>query len=379
MSRQAQKKALLLTDVTAPGGVDTYVVGLYDAALRLGWNVAVAIDRHQGSDRLAKMLCDRNAPTVRLPLYHRENAELVRRKACETLLGDVKPTIMHAVCGAPWTTIVPREVALDRQIPMLFTEQFVAPGFEFEPETVGRIRRLYCEARSVIAVSNNNCDLLSGTYGFGDNITVIPNPVPRLEIAEYTESERNRLFAELGVPQRAIQAVTVARCAEQKGLDVLIEALAQMRDDVRERFHVSIIGDGPDRTMLGQFAVDRGVSNNVTILGWRDDVSRIVPAFDLFVLPSRSEGQPFALTEALALKRPVIATAVSGIPELLDNGNNGLLVKSESPGDLARAIESFVDDPTTLRTKAETGYQYVRTVHDAKTNFARTIALWETS
>jgi glycosyltransferase involved in cell wall biosynthesis len=323
------------------------------------------------------MLKEKKAPTFRLPLYHREHSEQARVRACSETLASLSPDIVHAVCGAPWTTVVPREVVLDRGLPLVFTEQFVAPGFTFEPELYRRIQKLYRESGKVIAVSRNNRDLLTNEYGFSGDIVVIPNPAPDNPVFDFSDDERKGFLEGLGLPLKKYQAVTVARCADQKGLDVLIEGVALLPQFVRDQIHFAIVGDGPDKNALIELSEKRGTKESIRFLGWQTGIPRLLCAFDLFVLPSRWEGQPFALAEALSVKRPVIASAVSGIPEMLDGGKNGDLVDGESPEDLARAIRSFVENPAILRKKADRGYRYVRRYHDAEQNLSRTVQLWD--
>ena len=370
-------RALLITDVTAPGGVDTYFCALYRAGVEAGWQVEAMVGRHPGSDGLYRRLMEAGAPVTRAPLYHRQHPEDVRAQATGELLDRFEPTVVHAVCGAPWTTVVPREVVVDRGIPLVFTEQFVAPGFIFPPRLRERIRDLYRRARAVIAVSKNNATLLTGEYGFpSDHLVVIPNAATCGDATAHSEQEIAALRDRLGLPEREFQAVTVARCVRQKGLDVLVEALAQLPEPQRRRIHFAVFGDGPERRALKQLASERGVTADITFYGWHDDASLLLPAFDLFVLPSRSEGQPFALIEAMAAGLPVIATSVSGIPELLAGGESGEPVTGEDPGELARAIAGFLKDPGRLRAKAKVGAAHVRRDYEAATNLGCTIALW---
>jgi glycosyltransferase involved in cell wall biosynthesis len=226
-------------------------------------------------------------------------------------------------------------------------------------------------------VSQNNRDLLTKTYGFSGNMVVIPNPVSDDPIAHFSDEQRREIIGRFGIGERRFHALTVARCHPQKGLDVLIEAVAMLPANKRRQIHFAIAGDGPDRSDLENRAIELGVENEFAFLGWQSQVRDFLTAFDLFVLPSRSEGQPFALAEALSAGLRAIASAVAGIPEMLDQGKGGDLVPSESPKELADALARFIDAPGTLAAKAEYGQKYVRRVHNATTNFTRTITLWD--
>jgi glycosyltransferase involved in cell wall biosynthesis len=371
------RRVLLVTDVTAPGGVDTYARDLAAFARDAGWSPAVLIDDGPGADRLSAMLRAIGADLTRGPLYHRAHSEDVRAEATAAAIDRAGADLVHAICGAPWNTVVPRETALERGLPLTFTEQYVAPGFVFEPGVRERIAALYRRAAAVVAVSRDNARLLTDEYGLtAGRLVVIPNAVrtdrPRPD-AEAIAGMR----ADLGLPTREVHAVVIARHAPQKGLDVLLRALALLPEADRARLQVTLIGDGPDRAALEALARDVGSADAVAFVGWRDDAARFLPAFDVFLLPSRAEGQPFALAEALAAGVPCIATRVSGIPELLDDGRGGDLVPPESPEAFAAAIGEFLRDPRPLRAKAAHGLAHVRAHHDLGANLGRLVALWD--
>ncbi len=369
-------KVLIITDVTAPGGVDTYVCNLELAARKRGWETRVLMDKLPGSNKLYNMLKAGGAFVTRAPLYHRRFGEDQRLNATRDCLDGFLPHIAHAVCGAPWNTIVPREAVLDRDVPLYFTEQYVAPGFYFEGDDYNRIRDIYRRAGKIIAVSGNNAGLLENEYNLPcENLVVIPNAV-ETDVAGLSHKEIEAVRKRLGLPEKRFYSVSVARLCEQKGLDTLIRAVAEMDSDARGRIHFSIIGEGPMRGRLETLIRETGVGDTIALHGWRDDATALLPAFDLFVLPSRAEGQPFALLEAIAAQRPVIAGAVSGIPELLEN-DRGVLVEADDAAGLARSLENFVRDPKPLLDMAARARQYVCDYHDLHVNINRTIDLWE--
>src|SRR5262249_3445877 len=148
---------------------------------------------------------------------------------------------------------------------------------------------------------------------------------------------RERLRAEADVPPRACVVTSVARLAAQKGLDVLLAAIADMpADDIR----VWLAGDGPERTALEAPAVRLDVADRVGFLGRRDDVRDLLEATDVFVLPSRTETTPIALLEAMAAGRACVATDVGDCGSMLDGGHAGRVV---GPGD-ARALAAALGE-----------------------------------
>lgn len=137
--------------------------------------------------------------------------------------------------------------------------------------------------------------------------------------------------------------VCVARLVWFKGLDTLVSALAlllQQHPGVR----VVVAGDGPLHQQLAAQADSLGISNSFILSGERRDIPAILAAADIFVLPSVSEGLPISIMEAMASAKPVVATDVGGVAELVDHNITGLLVPPASPVALAQALERLVQD-----------------------------------
>jgi glycosyltransferase involved in cell wall biosynthesis len=132
----------------------------------------------------------------------------------------------------------------------------------------------------------------------------------------------------------------VARLSVEKGIDLLIRALPELPG-----VDVLLVGDGPERPALELLAHELHVAERVHFLGWRDDVASLLHSIDVLALPSRSEGAPLVVAEAGLCRVPVVAARVGGVPEVVLDGENGLLVPPEDPHALARAIGSLVGDP----------------------------------
>lgn len=145
-----------------------------------------------------------------------------------------------------------------------------------------------------------------------------------------------------GEPPRRL--VCVARLSAQKGLPLLVEAAARLADE--PHFSLHIVGDGEQRSAIEAQIMRLGLGDRIRLLGWRSpqDVLREVAGAKALVLPSFAEGLPVVLMEALALGRPVIATAIAGIPELVDS-ENGWLVPSGCAEALADAMRDALDAP----------------------------------
>jgi glycosyltransferase involved in cell wall biosynthesis len=132
---------------------------------------------------------------------------------------------------------------------------------------------------------------------------------------------------------------SLGRLAPQKGYDVLVRALAELPD-----VNAVIVGDGEERKRLHALATELGVSERLHILGWESDPRNYLTSFDLFVLPSRYEGFPLSIVEAMQAGLPVVASDVGSVAEALDGERAGLLVAPDDVGALVRAIAGLLAD-----------------------------------
>ena len=171
------------------------------------------------------------------------------------------------------------------------------------------------------------------------------------------------------VEPKSTEFVCVARLSAQKGLPLLIAACDRLRS-AGERFSLTIIGDGELRGVLEADIRRRKLGDCVTIAGVRtaDEIRQHLRRARSFVLPSFAEGLPVVLMEALALSRPVIATSIAGIPELVDD-RCGWLIPAGSEEALVRAMTEALRLPATeLTAKGAVGRERVRDMHDADSN-----------
>jgi glycosyltransferase involved in cell wall biosynthesis len=166
-------------------------------------------------------------------------------------------------------------------------------------------------------------------------VSALPNPAPELPSLPSQE----QLRAELGIDGRSL--VFAGRLGPQKALGAALVALGDVPD-----VGLTVAGDGPDRALLERRSSELGLDNRVRFLGSvpRETVLRLFRAADASLLPSRWENFPHTVVESLAVGCPVIATAVGGVPEVVEDGRNGLLVPPGDAKALAAAISRFFSD-----------------------------------
>lgn len=154
---------------------------------------------------------------------------------------------------------------------------------------------------------------------------------------------RRDLRETLGLPDDALLMGMACRLTEQKGVSYALRAFAQLAADYPNVWLV-IAGDGDLRDSLETETRRLGLRKRVFFLGWRDDVPAIMGGLDVFLMPSLWEGFGLVALEAMAKRLPIIASAVSAIPEVIAHGETGLLVPPRQVGHLAQAMRTLLDD-----------------------------------
>ncbi len=169
--------------------------------------------------------------------------------------------------------------------------------------------------------------------------------------------------------------LSVARLAEQKGLDVLLRALPAVRAVIGP-VTLTLLGEGPERSRLGTLAAELGLAEVVSFQGVVRDVRPFLAAAHAFVLPSRYEGIPLALLEAMAAGLPVVATAVDGNTDLIRDGVDGLLVPRDDPVALAQALVRILRDPDLAKRLGEEARRRARAGYTAEAMVERTLRVY---
>jgi glycosyltransferase involved in cell wall biosynthesis len=163
---------------------------------------------------------------------------------------------------------------------------------------------------------------------------------------------------------RPPRLITVGRLAAPKDPLTLVRALAR----VHEPFTARIVGEGPDRPAVEAAIREAGLVDTVELMGDRGDVPQLLADSDVFVLSSRSEGAPLSILEAMAAGLPVVASAVGGVPELVEDGVTGVLVPPEDPAALAAALVRLLADRELRRRLGCAGRERVRDRFDLRSS-----------
>jgi len=223
--------------------------------------------------------------------------------------------------------------------PVIYTEHNVASSYRFPVRLVNRVT--YRRNRVVTAVSDAVAASVAGYPGHGAR--VVPNGVS----CDIVPGAAERVRAELGLEPSAPLVVHVGNIRPHKGHANLVAAMPRLLASHPDVTVVSIGGEKHegDLPRVRAMAAQAGVSDRLRFLGRRQDALDFIAAADLFANPSDFEGLPVAVLEAMALSRPVVATAVGGMPSLIIDGETGVLVPPGDPEALASGIARILDNP----------------------------------
>lgn len=194
-------------------------------------------------------------------------------------------------------------------------------------------------ASGLIGVSQEIAAILERDFP-GVAVVCIHNGIAYGGMSELRETGLTR--EALGVGAASFVIGTVGRLTPVKGIEYVLRAGALLiRQHPMSRIHIVVVGDGPLREALEGLARCLSISDRVTFLGERHDVLHLLGLLDVFVMPSLHEGIPIALLEALAAGCPVIGSNVGGVPEIIRDGVDGMLVPSKDPAAIAAAISAL--------------------------------------
>ena len=168
-----------------------------------------------------------------------------------------------------------------------------------------------------------------------------------IELGERVSGEQNGRAESrryLGIPDDRFAVGWIGRMTAVKRTDDVLVAFKRLRDSGVDAM-LCMVGDGPDRVQLERRAHDLGIMRHVLFLGYQEEVASFYAAFDTLVLPSSNEGTPVSAIEALAAGRPVVATRVGGVPDVVRDGEDGFLVETGETNELAERLERLARDP----------------------------------
>lgn len=183
-----------------------------------------------------------------------------------------------------------------------------------------------------------------------NKIYLIPNGVEKIDFKEKAEARRElSLKVNSEIHSDTLWLGTIAELHKNKGYEYAIEAVSK----ISKPFVYLIIGNGEEKTSLENLIKNLGLEKKVFLVGFIDKANEYLKAFDVFMLTSIKEGLPYAILEAGQASLPVIATSIGGIPDIIENGKNGILVAPKKSGEITRSLEYLAENPDLQKTFGE--------------------------
>ncbi len=289
------------------------------------------------------------------------------------VLAEFRPQLLHAHFATE-STAKARALAAEHALPFTFT----CHGYDIYRKAPADFRERAQAAQAVITVSHANATYLEQAFGVERSKTrVIPSGV---NTVHFCPSQRGlsyaiRSFGQIPPPLPLIGCV--ARLVTVKNLALLIQACAMLRARGLS-FRCIIAGEGPCRPELERLRAQLGLEGCVEMPGpvEQADVLKLWQRASVGVLTSMSEGMPVCLMEAAACGVPVVATAVGGVPELLQDGVTGLLTPTGNAQALASALERLLGDPELRAVMSSAARERAESYFSVERQVDQLLALW---
>jgi len=301
-------------------------------------------------------------------LGKRRGLDLRMLPALHRVIGETQPHVVHT-----HLSVLRYALPVVRRCRVPLTVHTLHNTAERESDFAGQwIQRLAFRRTVVpIAISRDGATSFERVYG-RKCPAMIPNSIPTEAYEKPAEIGR-QWRAQEGLDSDAIVLTCVGRLEPQKNPLALVATFAALRN---ERAHLVLIGDGSLRTEVIDCIRANRVARQVHLLGVRPDVPDCLAGSDIFVLASNWEGNPLAVMEAMAAGLPVVSTSVGGVPELVEDGLEGILVAPGQPADLMSAMRVLVEDQDKRRAMGAAARERAHAMFGVNGMTARYAALY---
>lgn len=211
----------------------------------------------------------------------------------------------------------------------------------------------------VVAVSHGQREKILRFGISAKMVSVIHNAIDLLATTHGASPGACALREELGIPAGALLVASAGRLSPEKNYGAMVEVARQLCPQ-RDNLYFAVFGEGFLRSELQSRIDSYGLHRRFLLPGFRKDMPWVFEEIDVFMLPSFSEGLPNVALEAFAAKKPVLATAVGGTPEVVEHGVSGFLTSPDQHDLMADHLRTLLDDPQLRRSLGQAGYAHVK-------------------
>lgn len=270
------------------------------------------------------------------------------------VLRKQRPTVVYVSVAWPGRCIDALLACALLAVPVLMIHHLVPPQWQFGAQTQKLYAWMLQRHLMLATVSQSNAKILANSLNLdADKVTVIENGM-RLSEAEGDAQQAKAFRRRHGIPTEAKIILCIGRICEQKGYD-LVPPVAKHIVKEDKRYHFVWLGDGENRPELEASIIDYDLADKMHIAGWESNVASALHSSHLLLFPSRFEGLPLSILEAWACKLPIVAADSSGVRDLIEHCQNGLLFRNNDPCDMLETLRYALRNPEVMQSLAKQG------------------------
>jgi glycosyltransferase involved in cell wall biosynthesis len=345
-------------DSLGRGGAERLLCAYAPALAKLGYEVDVVVLQERNGNFVRRSLEDAGIRVTLAPVSKLRRLDQIR--ALHIALKQGAPDLLHL--HLEFASILGALSAARTRTAVVATLHTLESPFDLGWDGLRRwLMYQTCTLLSdrVICLTDKNAEI-ARKIGLGRaRIAVLPNGVEVEKFDTPPDRDRHAIRAAFGIPMDAPLVVSVCVLRPEKGLDGLIAAVPAILQRVPDA-HVLIVGDGPEMQGLQRCVAEACLTRRVHFAGYQTDVADILRAADVFTLPTLFDAQPTVIMEAMAAGLPVVATTITGIPDLIDDGVHGVLVPPNDIPALAGALIGCLEKPAWAQSLGRAGRVRVR-------------------
>ncbi len=374
------KKLLFVITKSNWGGAQKYV---YDLAIHTKnkYETAVVVG---GTGILKQKLEDENVRTISIPLFSR-NVSIIRDPLVFFQLLELfkkeRPDIVHL--NSSKVGFIGTLAARFAKVPRIV---FTAHGWAFNEKRNWLSKKLFYFLHWLTVIFSHETILVSRALAkdmrhapfIKGKLTVVHNGVEDFPIKTRDEARSVLFSSKSPMPPNTFWIGAVAELHNNKGLSYAVRAIKKLKDaSPNLHFLFVVIGEGEGRKHLEKLIFELGLHENVFLAGYREDAASFLSAFDVFLSSSITEALAFVVLEAGMARLPVIASAVGGVPEIIEDMKSGILIRSKNPEEIAKAFDFLLSHKKEAETFGKKLCANVKKNFSFKKMLCETIAVYD--
>lgn len=360
------KKILLYTDTPQTGGAELQIFLLAKFLNKQNYTPILAVSDYSGLDKWCENFEKEGIKVIRLNVKSKHDPKHLPQ--LKSIIKQEKIDLLHAHIWNPASCRYAFFAGSQTNTPIVTTEHdpFKISWLKdlFKKNTLKKIDK-------IITVSENNAKIIQQLYPkHAEKIQVIHNGIDttwwQSQLLRFSNKDLKKIKIEkFFAKEDTLIIITVAELHERKGLEYLIRSIPLIVEDFSNTKLV-IVGEGPNRKNLETIVEKLKIKHLVTFMGRQKNVPKLLKSSNIFALPSKREAFGLVNLEAMLTPLPIVASKVGGIPEIIKDGETGILVESENSHALAAAIKTLIADSGKRNEMANAGQKRALEHFDAK-------------